>query len=80
MARDIVWAKVPGWNWWPAIVLPGPDNARETRGTRSIRKDDENERVVLFLVDKTVARVPRELPAFTQHYTRFLSATYSNKV
>jgi hypothetical protein len=35
---------------------------------------------VLFLVDRTVARVPSTPPQFHMHYNRFLGATYGNKV
>lgn len=40
----------------------------------------EGERVVLFLVDNTVATVPASLPQFDVHYSRFLQACYANKV
>jgi hypothetical protein len=40
----------------------------------------ERERVVLFLIDNTVATVPANLPQFDVHYSRFLQACYANKV
>jgi hypothetical protein len=61
---DLVWAKVNGWPWWPARML-------STVG---------HENIALFLVDNTVARVPSTLPQFDQHYHRFLTAAYTNKV
>ncbi|WIA13033.1 hypothetical protein OEZ85_006641 [Tetradesmus obliquus] len=66
---ELVWAKVPGWQWWPARLLPLAKEARTT----------EEERLVLFLVDRTVARVPSTPPLFHVHYNRFLGATYGNK-
>jgi hypothetical protein len=62
--------QVPGWAWWPARVLPAPGAGQQ----------DEDERLVLFLVDNTVARVPSQLPQFNEHYARFLQACYPNKV
>jgi len=61
--------QVPGWQWWPARVLPPVEGA-----------DQQNERVVVFLVDNTVATVPATLPQFDAHYSRFLQACYANKV
>jgi hypothetical protein len=43
-------------------------------------RTSEEERLVLFLVDRTVARVPSTPPLFHVHYNRFLGATYGNKV
>lgn len=40
----------------------------------------EDQRVVLFLIDNTVATVPASLPQFDVHYSRFLQACYANKV
>jgi hypothetical protein len=50
-------------------VLPPPDGVQK-----------EDQRVVLFLVDNTVATVPSSLPQFDVHYSRFLQACYANKV
>lgn len=61
--------QVPGWQWWPARVLPPVEGA-----------DQQDERVVVFLVDNTVATVPATLPQFDAHYSRFLQACYANKV
>jgi hypothetical protein len=42
------------------------------------KNDDQS--VVLFLIDNTVAKVPASLPQFDVHYNRFLQACYANKV
>lgn len=63
-------SQVPGWQWWPARLLP---LAKELRTT-------DEEQLVLFLVDRTVSRVPSTPPLFHIHYNRFLGATYGNKV
>jgi hypothetical protein len=44
----------------------------------STKNDDQS--VVLFLIDNTVATVPASLPQFDVHYNRFLQACYANKV
>jgi hypothetical protein len=77
--------QVPGWQWWPARVLPGPPPPAAA-GAEAQQEDgaaegaSSKERVVLFLVDNTVARVPASLPQFNEHYQRFLAACYPNKV
>lgn len=70
-------AQVPGWQWWPARVLqPAAADGQQ----KQKEPGQERERVVLFLIDNTVATVPANLPQFDVHYSRFLQACYANKV
>lgn len=69
-------AQVPGWQWWPARVL----QPAAADGEQKQELGQEQERVVLFLIDNTVATVPANLPQFDVHYSRFLQACYANKV
>lgn len=69
-------AQVPGWQWWPARVL----QHAAADGEQKPEPGQGRERVVLFLIDNTVATVPANLPQFDVHYSRFLQACYANKV
>jgi hypothetical protein len=68
---DIVWAKVSGWPWWPARVIPEPKK----------REDGPEGTLVCFLVDKTLARIQGSLPfEDVTHFYRFLNVAYGDKV
>ncbi|KAF8067335.1 hypothetical protein HT031_002383 [Scenedesmus sp. PABB004] len=115
--EELVWAKVPGWQWWPARTLDDAGTAsRAARGSRggsreatpqrsrggaagsreatpqrsrggggggsreaTPQRTTQREQVVLFLGDRTVARVPPNPPPFGEHYARFVPSTYGNK-
>jgi hypothetical protein len=74
--------QVPGWQWWPARLLPRPADADEgaREETAPPPAAAAAEPLVLFLVDHTVARVPPHPPRFAPHYSRFLPNTYANRV
>ena len=68
---ELVWAKVSGWPWWPARVIPEPKK----------REDGQDGSLVCFLVDKTLARTQGSLPfEDVTHFYRFLNVAYGDKV
>lgn len=78
---QIRWAKVPGWQWWPAVVVPETEEQRQQQLRQQEEQGNGNRalpNLVCFLVDNTMARCP-QLP-FDAHYHRFLNVAYSDKV
>lgn len=72
---QLAFAKVRGWPWSPARVLPKEQSVETERG------GVELQRLCFFLVDKTCAWVPAgAILPFEQHYERFIGAAYHNKV
>ena len=50
--REVVWAKVRGDPWWPAVVQ-GPDPARPEHGWRRRRQGTEEVRCTFLQADGT---------------------------
>lgn len=73
-SHELIWAKVPGWEWWPSRVLQQKQEQGDDGSNGSVQT------LVFFYADNTCAWVTGALLPFDQHYQRFLTPAYSNKV